>query len=68
MHIPGRTSRSIERNILQEVIHEVDNENNSQDQADALTKLRRENACLRANLDRALRINHALTRNMLKPS
>ena len=62
---PLRSSRSVERMVLQDVISDVENIfTNSRDNV-IISKLRSENAVLRANLLRALRINHAITHNML---
>ena len=70
MHVlaPVRSSRSIERMVLQKAIGDADKENADkadQDLAAVISKLHAENAILRANFNRVLRINHALTRNML---
>lgn len=63
---PIRTSRSIERIVFQNAIGELeDNAGSDENSAPTIIKLRAENAHLRLNLDRALRINHALTRHML---
>jgi hypothetical protein len=54
----------IERSILQNAISELeDNAGSDEISAPAIIKLRAENAHLRLNLARALRINHALTRH-----
>ena len=63
-----RSSRSVERIVLQKAIGDAEKENTNktdEDSADIIRKLHTDNAILRANLKRALRINHALTRNML---
>ena len=65
---PVRSSRSIERIVLQKAIGDADKENADNANEDLLvviSKLYAENAILRANFNRVLRINHALTRNML---
>ena len=63
-----RSSRSVERIVLQKAIGDAEKENTNktdEDSADIIRKLHTDNAILRANLKRALRINYALTRNML---
>ena len=75
-----RSSRSVERIVLQKEVgkeenkekHEEENDmtkaNNQMDddqREEVIRKLRKENAILHANLNRVLRINHALTSNML---
>ena len=65
---PVRSSRSIERIVLQKAIGDADKENADKANEDLLvviSKLHAENAILRANFNRVLCINHALTRNML---
>ena len=68
---PVRSSRSIERIVYRKAIADAENT----PCADAslverlhheITMLRRQNQILHANLDRALKINHALTGNMLR--
>ena len=62
----SRSSRSVERMVLQKAIEVADNNtNNNQEIIRDQEKLRKDNAVLHANLNRALRINHALTRHML---
>jgi hypothetical protein len=59
----SRSSRSVERMVLQKAIEVADNNtNNNQEIIRDQEKLRKDNAVLHANLNRALRINHALTR------
>jgi hypothetical protein len=63
-----RSSRSVERIVLQKAIGDAEKENTNktdEDSADIIRKLHTDNAILRANLKRALCINYALTRNML---
>ena len=65
---PVRSSRSIERIVLHKAIGDADKENADkadEDLAVVISKLHAENAILRANFNRVLGINHALTRNML---
>jgi hypothetical protein len=64
---PLRSSRSVERLVLRDAVHDAEKENTgANDLEKEVVKLRIQNECLRENLTRALRINHVLTKNMLK--
>ena len=74
-----RSSRSVERIVLQKEVGKDENKEENEEENDmtkanqrdddqheeVIRKLRKENAILYANLNRVLRINHALTSNML---
>lgn len=65
---PLGSSRAVERAVLKEAVADAEKENSAPDAAlrAEVARLRAENANLKANLERVLRINHALAKNMLK--